>query len=191
MTGISILAICLKYPFSYLSKKISTKRKRKRFSGKDNLIFKELLHFNMADFQNHMGYFHANKLASYFEKILKKTHPEYCHWSLTKSWDRFKHLKTYQDDMEHISQMASIPVDKLVYINWASSSNGHMNVWIHPSIAVAFTTWLHPLYGSILAEQTDVKYDECYEETYYDALHNFMEEIKDTNRHMDELLKGT
>lgn len=194
MSGVSILKICLKYPFSYMLKKLSTKKNKQRLGGKDKLIFKELLHFHIHDFQNHKGYFHTNKLTSYFERIVKKVHPEYFHWTLLKSWERFRRLKTYQEDIEHISHMTDVTVNKLAYIQWASSlsteSDIRVHEWIHPSVAVAFATWLHPLYGSSLSEQTNVKYDERYEETYVDAIYNFMEETKVANRHMDKLLQG-
>lgn len=195
MSSVSKVKICFLYPFSYLSKIMKRiKRKPETFRGKDKFIFKELLHFHVDDFRKKNGYLPAAKLEHYFERIIRKIHPEYFHWSLLKTWERFRNTKTYQEDIEHISKVTEISANKLVYINRKASSTNESEVytqeWIHPIIAVAFATWLHPLYGHVISEQTNVQYDECYEETYYDAIHNFLEEIKDTNRLIDYLHKG-
>lgn len=187
-TKCSFWKICIQFPLSYAIQKFHPqKRNRSKFSGEEKNILKELLHFHADDFRNKKtGYFQAQKLSGYLERVIKKTHPDYLHWNLVKSWDRFHHKMTYEEDLEHISRITKVHIQDLTYTTWLGVKK--VQEWIHPHVAVAFTTWLYPLFGSMLAEALEISYDESYEESYSDAIHNFLEEIKETNRQMDILL---
>lgn len=185
-TGVNKLNVTMCFPFVYLSNKLKPKSISYKYTSGEKSLLKELFKFHIDDHKKG-GYYDTDSMASFMSKTIQKLHPERVHWSLVKSWDRFRSIPSLDYDLQRISKETGTSIDSLVHFIWSPTNKKDM---VHPKIACMFATWLDPLFGKYFCEALDMEYDKSYEESYIDAIQNKLHEISDTNKRLDHLLQN-